>query len=101
MVGHTAVRRYGHRDVTFDNGHDDPVVSLSGEYTTSTLTSGKDAVMRRTMETPASTVGLHGGSCELGRARTIYVGPGNPANASSLTERSLGKSGELLPNDAA
>jgi len=33
-----------------------------------------------------------------GRARTIYVGPENPANASSFTERYLGKAGEVLPN---
>ena len=33
-----------------------------------------------------------------GRARTIYVGPENPANASSFTECYLGKAGEVLPN---
>jgi len=32
------------------------------------------------------------------RARTIYVGPENPANASSFTECYLGKAGEVLPN---
>jgi hypothetical protein len=44
----TGVRRYGHRDVTFDNGRDDPEGCVpkrgSAEYTTSMLTSGKDAV---------------------------------------------------------
>jgi NAD-dependent deacetylase len=33
-----------------------------------------------------------------GRARTIYVGPEEPANASSFTERYLGKAGEILPD---
>jgi len=33
-----------------------------------------------------------------GRARTIYVGPENPANASASTECYLGKAGEVLPN---
>jgi NAD-dependent deacetylase len=32
-----------------------------------------------------------------GRARTIYVGPEKPANASSFTECYLGKAGEILP----
>jgi NAD-dependent deacetylase len=32
------------------------------------------------------------------RARTIYVGPETPANASSFTECYLGKAGEVLPN---
>ena len=32
-----------------------------------------------------------------GRARTIYVGPEEPANASAFTERHLGKAGEVLP----
>lgn len=32
-----------------------------------------------------------------GRARTIYVGLEHPANASSFTERHLGKAGEVLP----
>jgi NAD-dependent deacetylase len=32
-----------------------------------------------------------------GRAKTIYVGPEEPANASSFTECYLGKAGELLP----
>jgi len=32
-----------------------------------------------------------------GRARTIYVGPENPANASSFTECYTGKAGEVLP----
>lgn len=31
------------------------------------------------------------------RARTVYVGPEEPANASSFTECHLGKAGELLP----
>jgi NAD-dependent deacetylase len=31
-------------------------------------------------------------------ARTIYVGPENPANASSFTESYLGKAGEVLPD---
>jgi len=33
-----------------------------------------------------------------GRARTIYVGPEKPANASSFTKCYLGKAGEVLPN---
>jgi NAD-dependent deacetylase len=33
-----------------------------------------------------------------GRAPRIYVGPENPANASSFTECYLGKAGEVLPN---
>ena len=33
-----------------------------------------------------------------GRARTIYVGPENPANASSFTECYLGNAGEVLPD---
>jgi NAD-dependent protein deacetylase/lipoamidase len=32
-----------------------------------------------------------------GRARTIYVGPEEPANASSITECYLGKAAEVLP----
>lgn len=32
-----------------------------------------------------------------GRARTIYVGPESPENASSFTECHLGKAGEVLP----
>ncbi|MGB9235050.1 MAG: NAD-dependent deacylase [Terriglobales bacterium] len=32
-----------------------------------------------------------------GRARTIYVGPEQPANASSFTECHLGKGGDVLP----
>jgi len=32
-----------------------------------------------------------------GRARTIYVGPEEPANASSFAECHLGKAGEVLP----
>jgi NAD-dependent deacetylase len=32
------------------------------------------------------------------RAPTIYVGPEEPANASSFTECHLGKAGEILPN---
>jgi NAD-dependent deacetylase len=31
------------------------------------------------------------------RARTVYVGPENPANASSFTECYLGKAGQVLP----
>ena len=33
-----------------------------------------------------------------GRARTIYVGPENPANTSSFTECHVGKAGEVLPD---
>jgi NAD-dependent deacetylase len=33
-----------------------------------------------------------------GRARTIYVGPEEPANASAFTECHLGKAGEVLPD---
>jgi NAD-dependent deacetylase len=33
-----------------------------------------------------------------GHARTIYVGPEEPANASSFTECHLGNAGEVLPN---
>jgi len=33
-----------------------------------------------------------------GRARTIYVGPEAPANASSFRECHLGKAGEILPD---
>jgi NAD-dependent deacetylase len=33
-----------------------------------------------------------------GRARTIYVGPEEPANTSSFTECYLGKAGEVLPD---
>ena len=33
-----------------------------------------------------------------GRARTIYVGPENPANTSSFTECHVGKAGEVLPS---
>jgi NAD-dependent deacetylase len=33
-----------------------------------------------------------------GRVRTIYVGPEEPANVSSFTERYLGKAGEVLPD---
>ena len=33
-----------------------------------------------------------------GRARTIYVGPEDPANATSFTECHLGKAGEVLPD---
>ena len=35
-------------------------------------------------------------ACVHGRARTIYVGPENPANASSFTRCYLGKAGEVL-----
>ena len=34
----------------------------------------------------------------LGRSRTIYVGPEEPANASAFTECHLGKAGEILPD---
>ncbi|PYY07807.1 MAG: NAD-dependent deacylase [Acidobacteria bacterium] len=33
-----------------------------------------------------------------GRARTVYVGPEEPANRYAFTERYLGKAGELLPS---
>ena len=33
-----------------------------------------------------------------GRARTMYVGPEEPENASSFTECYLGKAGEVLPD---
>ena len=33
-----------------------------------------------------------------GGARTVYVGPETPANASSFTEYHLGKAGDVLPN---
>ncbi len=33
-----------------------------------------------------------------GRARTIYVGPEEPANSSAFTECHLGNAGEVLPN---
>jgi NAD-dependent deacetylase len=33
-----------------------------------------------------------------GRARTIYVGPENPANASLFSECHLGRAGEILPD---
>ena len=33
-----------------------------------------------------------------GRARTIYVGPEKPANASAFTECYLGRAGEVLLN---
>ena len=35
-----------------------------------------------------------------GRARTIYVGAEEPANASAFTESHLGKAGEVLPSPA-
>jgi len=43
---------------------------------------------------PAASFAAHVG----GRARTIYVGPENPANTSSFTECHLGKAGEVLPD---
>ncbi len=43
---------------------------------------------------PAASFVAHVG----GRARTIYVGPENPANTSSFTECHLGKAGEVLPD---
>jgi NAD-dependent deacetylase len=42
---------------------------------------------------PAASFVTHVGN----RARTVYVGPEEPANASSFTERHLGKAGEVLP----
>jgi len=43
---------------------------------------------------PAASFVAHVG----GRARTIYVGPENPANTSSFTECHLGKAAEVLPS---
>jgi NAD-dependent SIR2 family protein deacetylase len=43
---------------------------------------------------PAASFAAH----VSGRAQTIYVGPENPANASSFTQCYLGKAGEVLPN---
>lgn len=43
---------------------------------------------------PAASFVVH----VAGRARTIYVGPEEPANASSFTECHLGKAGEVLPD---
>ena len=43
---------------------------------------------------PAASFVAHVG----GRARTIYVGPENPANTSSFTECHLGKACEVLPS---
>ncbi len=43
---------------------------------------------------PAASFVAHAG----GRARTIYVGAEEPANASAFTECYLGKAGEVLPN---
>jgi NAD-dependent deacetylase len=42
---------------------------------------------------PAASFVAHVG----GKARTIYVGPEEPANASAFTECHLGKAGEVLP----
>jgi NAD-dependent deacetylase len=42
---------------------------------------------------PAASFVAHVG----GRARTIYVGAEEPANASAFTECHLGKAGEVLP----
>lgn len=42
---------------------------------------------------PAASFVAHVG----GRARTIYIGPEEPANASSFSECHLGKAGEVLP----
>ncbi len=42
---------------------------------------------------PAASFAAHVG----GRARTIYVGAEEPANASAFTECHLGKAGEILP----
>ena len=46
------------------------------------------------MVEPAASFAAH----VHGRARTIYVGPENPANASSFTECYLGMAGEVLPS---
>jgi NAD-dependent deacetylase len=46
------------------------------------------------VEPAASFVAAHVG----GRARTIYVGPEEPANAPAFTECHLGKAGEMLPD---
>jgi len=43
---------------------------------------------------PAASFVAHVG----GRARTIYVGPEEPANTSSFTDCHLGKAGEVLPD---
>lgn len=43
---------------------------------------------------PAASFVAHVG----GRARTIYVGQEEPANASAFTECHLGKAGEILPH---
>jgi NAD-dependent deacetylase len=42
---------------------------------------------------PAASFAAH----VRGRARTIYVGPEEPANRSAFTECHLGKAGDLLP----
>jgi NAD-dependent deacetylase len=42
---------------------------------------------------PAASFAAH----VRGRARTVYVGPDEPANRSAFTECHLGKAGELLP----
>lgn len=42
---------------------------------------------------PAASFVAHTG----GRARTIYVGPEEPANAAAFTDLCVGKAGELLP----
>jgi NAD-dependent deacetylase len=46
------------------------------------------------MVEPAASFVAHVGS----RARTIYVGPEEPANASAFTECRVGKAGEVLPD---
>ena len=43
---------------------------------------------------PAASFAAHVG----GRARTVYVGAEEPANARAFTECHLGKAGELLPD---
>jgi NAD-dependent deacetylase len=43
---------------------------------------------------PAASFAAH----VRGRARTIYIGPEEPANASAFSECHLGKAGEVLPN---
>jgi NAD-dependent deacetylase len=43
---------------------------------------------------PAASFVAHAGD----RARTIYAGAEEPANASAFTECHMGKAGEVLPN---
>ena len=53
------------------------------------IAAGKSGVVE-----PAASFVAHVG----GRARTIYIGAEEPANASSFTECYLGKAGEVLPD---